>query len=481
MRIPYYDLVGPEQLDLVHDMSMRILEEAGLAFYDDESLSILREHGAAVGDDSVVRFDRGLIEEYVSHAPAEFMHTARNPVKSIVIGGDHIAFAPAAGPPFVLDPVDGRRQATLDDLVNFIKLTMVSPYLHSQGTEIVVPNDVPFHERALDITYAHIKHGDMPIMGHYPIGLAAEDSLEMARILFGSAAMETTHVMHCTVNVSSPRRLDGRMLGTLKAYAGANQIVMMTPFILAGAMGPATILGTVAQANAEALAGIAFTQMVRKGAPSIFGPFLAVIDLQSGSPVFGAAESTLAQFVLAQLARRYRLPFRAAGTYVSSKIADSQAGYEGAMSMLPSMLCGPNYVLHAAGWLENGLTTGYAKFMLDCELLGVLQRLAAGIDWDEDEWAMDSILAVPPGGHHLGTEHTFSRFRTAFHRTPLFDAESFETWSLKGSLDATTRASGALAEAFGRYEPPPLDEAIDEELGDYMERRRGQIDPAAFQ
>ncbi len=264
MRVPTYEVASPDQLDEIHDMSMRILEEAGIAFYDEESLSILREHGATVDADSIVRFDRNLIESYIARTPTQWEHTARNPDKSVIIGGDHVVFAPVVGPPFVHDIERGRRESTYEDLINFIKLTNSTPYLHSQGSEIVVPGDIPFHERALDITYAHIKYGDMPIMGHYQLGITAEDSLALATVAFGQSTMDNNHMLLAVINVSSPRRLDDRMLGTLKSYARAHQALVITPFILAGAMGPAAVLGTVAQANAEALATIAFAQMVRE-------------------------------------------------------------------------------------------------------------------------------------------------------------------------------------------------------------------------
>jgi trimethylamine--corrinoid protein Co-methyltransferase len=272
------------------------------------------------------------------------------------------------------------------------------------------------------------------------------------------------------------------MLGTIRAYAGSNQALVLTPFILAGAMGPAAILGTVAQANAEVLGALVYAQLVNPGTPCIYGPFLATIDLQNGSPVFGSAESLLAQALCSQMARRYDMPFRAAGTYASSKLPDMQAGYEGVMAMLPSILARPNFVLHAAGWLENGLTTSYEKFAMDLELCGVLLALAKGVSWVEDEWALDAILnEVPPGGHHLGTQHTMERFRTAFHRTPLFDHDSFAQWEAAGARDSTTRATAAWQHLLETYEDPGLDEGIDAELQDFMERRRREIDPTEFQ
>ncbi len=479
-RLPLYALASPEQEDEIHERSVRILEEVGVAFYEDEALARLRSHGVDVDDDHVARFDRELIAEYVAKAPAGFVHSSRNPANNVTIGGDHMAFTSVAGPPFVYDVEQGRRASTLEDLHNFVKLAQLSPYLQISGTETVTPGDVPFHERALDITFAHFLYSDKPIMGHYPIGVSAADSVAMARIVFGER-MDDEHVLMGVVNISSPRRLDDRMLGLLHVYAKARQALVITPFILAGAMGPAAILGTVAQANAEALATIAYTQMVQAGTPCIYGPFLAVVDLQSGAPVFGGAESMLAQFLVAQMARRYELPFRGAGQYVSSKVPDIQAGYEAVMSGLPSMMCKANFILHAAGWMENGLTASYEKFLLDLELAGMYQRFAAGVSWDEDEWAMDALLSVLPGGHHLGTEHTMARFRTAFHRTSYLDHKSYEQWSTDGAVWAHDVAAAGWRTKLEEYEQPPLQPGVEEALQDYMARRRPEIDPAAFQ
>lgn len=482
MALPPYDITTEEQVAAIHDASMRILEEAGIAFYDDESLRILADHGADVGDGSIVRFDRDLVAEYLAACPSSFTHTARNRDRSVEIGGSAMVFAPVGGPPYVHDRAGGRRLAQLDDLVTFIKLTQATPYLQCQGSEIVVPNDVPFHERGLDIVYSHFRYGDKPVMGHYPIGVSARDSVDMARIVFGGDVVATHHVLLATINVSSPRRLDDRMLGALKVYARANQIVMITPFILAGAMGPASILGSVAQANAEALAGIVFAQMVRRGTPCIYGPFLAVTDLRTGAPSFGTAETILAQYLTAGMARSYGLPFRASGAYTSGKYPDSQSGIEAALSLYSSLLTQPNFVLHAAGWMESGLTTSYEKFMLDLDVLGSFHRYARGVSWDDGEWAFDAVLhEVAPGGHHLGTRHTLERFREAFHRPELFDNDSFETWSAAGATSAEERASVAWRRLLDRYERPPLDDAVDDQLIEFMARRRTEIDPAAFQ
>jgi trimethylamine--corrinoid protein Co-methyltransferase len=470
--LPIYELVDAERIAMIHDKSMQILEEAGIAFYDEEARQILRNCGARVEGD-IAYLDRALIAEYLRHVPRQFTLQARNPANNVVIGGKHMTFLPVYGPPFVRDLAHGRREATLADLQNFIKLTMMTPYLHHQGGVIVEPMDLPFHTRHMDIIYAHMRYGDRGFMGASTEGYTALDSIAMSRILFGSRMDEPDPCIFCTINVSSPRRLDDKMLGTIKAFAGAKQGVMMTPFILSGAMGPAAIAGTVAQLNAEALAGIVFTQMVNPGTPCIYGSFQAVVDLQSGAPVFGAPESQLSLYISAQMARHYGIPFRSAGMYASSKIADAQSAYESMMAMLPGIMARVNLILHAAGWLENGLVAGYEKFVLDCEVLGMLHTYLRGVDWSDEGWAMDSILhEVPPGGHHLGTAHTMRNFRTAFYRADVFDYTAAEAWQIAGARDSEARAAQKVSALLRDYELPPFDEGIDEELQAYMARRK---------
>lgn len=481
-RIESYPIASTEQVDEIHRRSLQILQEVGIAFYDDGAVARLKQHGVDVDDEMVARFDPELVMDYVAKAPSEFVWRARNPERNLVIGGDHIAFGAVVGPPYIDDLKNGRRSSTYDDLVTTIKLTSALDALHFQTAETVVTGDIPFHERALDLMYAHVVYGDKPIMGHYSLGITAYDSVEMAKIAFGEDVVANEHVLVGVINISSPRRLDDRMLGTIEEYASANQALCITPFILAGAMGPASILGTIVQSNAETLAGIAYTQMVNPGTPCVYGPFLASVDLQSGSPVMGSAESALTNLMSSQLADLYDLPFRPAGAYVSSKVPDVQTGIEAALSMVPSMLSRPNFVLHAAGWMENGLTTSLEKIVLDAELLGVMLRLAEGVSWDEEEWAMDAIVnEVPPGGHHLGTQHTLDRFRTAFHRAELFDYDGYETWKAAGGTSAQERATAKVDAVLDAYVQPAIDDAIVAAMKDYMGRRRSEIDPADFQ
>jgi len=470
-RLPVYELASAESVEMIHQTSLRILSEVGIAFYDAESQDILREHGVEVRDD-IATFDPALIEHYISLAPSEFTQLARNPARNVTLGGDRLCFAPVYGPPFVLDLDRGRREARLVDFQNFVKLAYLNPFIHHSGGTIVEPTDEPVPTRHLDMLYSHIVYSDKAFMGSVTSAENAADSVAMAEIVFGREAIQQQPALLSLINVSSPRRLDDRMLGALKVYARAGQATVITPFILSGAMAPVTVAGTLVQQNAEALAAIAFAQMCRPGVPVVYGSFQTNIDLQSGSPVFGSPESQVALYASAQMARRYRLPFRSGGMFASSKIPDAQAGYESIMTMLPAVLARTHFVLHAAGWLENGLTAGYEKFVLDCEVLGMFHTLLKGLDLSEDALALDSIRTVPPGGHHLGTEHTMRRFRDAFYRADLFDYNSAEQWALNGSPDSFQRANAQVKGLLRSYEAPPLDPAIDEALQDFIARRK---------
>ena len=478
-NVPTYDILTEEQVLQVHDKTMQILEEGGIAFIYDEAIDILRKHGAKIHNDYVVTFDRELVMEYLSKVPSQYTWSARDPNKDVILGDKYACFAPVAGPPFVQDIEHGRRPSTHEDYLNFLKLSHMTPYLHTSGAEIVVPSDIPITERHLETFYSNLTHSDKPTMGIYHTGFTGADSVAMAKIVFGEQAMREKHYLHCIVNVSSPRRLDDRMLSLIIEYASANQIVNVTPFILSGAMGPVSILGTVAQLNAETIAGIIFAQMVNEGTPCVYGSFQSVVDLQSGAPVMGAPESQIALYMSAQMARHYKIPFRAAGNYASSKITDAQAAYESAISIGPSMLSQPNFILHAAGWLESGLTAGYEKFVLDLETLGMYDTFLRGINWDDDQWAMDAIInEVKPGGHFLGSVHTMKHFKTAFYRAELFDYDAGETWQANGALNSEQRANKKYKEMLTRYEKPHLDDAIEAELRDYIERRKPEITTA---
>ncbi|MCA9970263.1 MAG: trimethylamine methyltransferase family protein [Anaerolineales bacterium] len=475
-NLPVYEILDPAGLDRIHQASLEILSDVGIDFYDAEACAILQQHGARVVD-STVFFDRDMVGEYVAKAPRQFTQLARNPDRNVTLGGHHLCFAPVYGPPFVHNNDRGRREATLADFENFVRLTYLTPYLHHSGGTIVEPTDEPTHTRHLDMLYSHIKYSDKPFMGSVTSAANAADSVRVAELLFGADAIRESPALLSLINVSSPRRLDDRMLGALKVYARARQAVIITPFILSGAMAPVSIAATVAQLNAEALAAIVLVQAINPGSPVVYGAFQTNIDLQSGAPVFGSPESQLALFASAQLARQHGLPFRSGGMFASSKIPDAQAAYESVMVMLPTILARVNFVLHAAGWLEGGLTAGYEKFILDVQLLGMFHKFLEGIDLSDNGLAMDAIREVPPGGHHLGTAHTMANFRHAFHRASLFDYNSFEQWAEEGAQDASQKANAEWKRLLRDYEAPPLDPAVDEAIQSFIARRKAEIEP----
>lgn len=475
-NLQIYEMATEEGLDRIHKASMEVLSEVGIAFYDEESVAILKENGVEVRDD-IAYFDPAHVESLVAKAPSTFTQLARNADNNIVVGGNHLCFAPVYGPPFVHNLDRGRREATLADFQNFVRLAYLSPYIHHSGGTVVEPTDEPVESRHLDMVYSHIKYSDKAFMGSVTSAENAADSVKMVEILFGAEKIRENPALLSLINVSSPRRLDDRMLGALKVYARAGQALLITPFILSGAMAPVSIAGTVVQQNAEALAGIAFTQMINPGNPVVYGSFQTTVDLQSGAPVLGSPESQISLYVGAQLARRYGLPFRSGGMFASSKIPDAQSAYESVMIMLPAVLARVNFVLHAAGWLENGLAAGYEKFVLDCEILGMFHKFLQGLDLSDEALAMDSIRSVAPGGHHLGTPHTLEHFRTAFYRAELFDYNSAEQWQEEGSQTAAQRANTQYKKLLREYEAPELDEAIDEELQAFMAKRKEEIKP----
>lgn len=476
-KLPVYNLLGDEAIEKIHQVSLEILSNVGIAFYDDESQAILKENGVHVDSEGIAFFDPAMVSDYLAKCPSHFTQLARNPQNNVVIGGEHICFAPVYGPPFVHDLDKGRREAKLADFVNFVKLSYLSPYLHHSGGTVVEPTDEPTHTRHLDMVFSHIKYSDKPFMGSVTSAANAADSVAMAEIVFGKEAMQQNPALLSLINISSPRRLDDRMLGAVKVYARARQALIITPFLLSGAMAPVAVAGTCAQLNAEAIAGIIFAQMVNPGTPVVYGSFQTNIDLQSGAPVFGSPESQLALYVSAQLARKHNLPFRSGGMFASSKLPDAQAAYESVMVMLPTVMARVNFVLHAAGWLENGLVAGYEKFVLDCELLGMFHKYLQGLDLSDEGFALDSIRSVAPGGHHLGTDHTMRHFRTAFYRAELMDYNSYEQWMLDGGQDSTVRANAKWKQLLRNYEAPPLDPAVEEALVEFMNRRKIEIKP----
>jgi trimethylamine--corrinoid protein Co-methyltransferase len=384
-------------------------------------------------------------------------------------------FAPVYGPPFVADLDQGRREATLEDFQNFIKLTYASPQLHHSGGTVVEPNDIDVRERHLDMLLSHITLNDKAFMGSVTHADNARDTVTMAEIVFGADVIRQNPAVIALINASSPLRFDDRMFSALEVYAQARQAVIVTPFIIAGAMSPATLAATLAQQNAEALFGICYAQMLNPGTPVVYGSFLANIDMRSGSPCFGTPENALALYAGAQMARHYNLPYRSGGNFTASRIPDAQAGYESAGTIWPTVQANTNFVLHAAGWLEGGLIAGYEKFILDLEMIGIVTRYANGIGLTDEDFAWDAFAEVGPGNHFLGSQHTMRHYDTAFYAHQVFNMDNYEKWEAEGSIDTYQRANNIWKQKLRIYEAPALEESIAEELRDFVELRRSEI------
>ncbi len=473
-RVPVYEVLDEAGLEMIHEASLALLEEVGIEFRDAEAAAMWKDAGADV-ERFRVRIPRQLLMMLVAKNPSLFTVHARNPERSTVIGGNNVAFAPTYGSPFVYDFNNERRYGTLDDLHQFHKLAYLSPVIHNTGAVVCEPVNSPVPKRHLHITYSAIKHSDKPFMGPVTAPERAADAVRMAKIVFGDEFVDQHTVMISLVNCNSPLVWDETMLGALKIYARANQAVIVAPFVLAGANTPASAMGATVQLNAEALAGIAFGQLCRPGAPMIYGHFIAAVSMKSGAPMAGTPELALMNYVIGQLVRKYRLPMRSSGMLCGAKTVDAQAAYESVQTMWPVLLCGANYVMHAAGWMEAGLAASFAKFVLDAEQIEMFYKFGLGPQFDDFEDALKTVREVGPGSHYLGTEHTQSHFQTAFFIPELADNNSFEQWQLDGSKDATTRALETARRMLDSYEPPSLDPAIDEALLAFIREREAVL------
>lgn len=473
--IPTFDVLGEEGLLRIERAIDRLLAETGLDFRDDpESLNLWRKAGARVDGDRV-RFEPGMLREILKTAPREFTQHARNPANSVRIGGNNLVMAPSYGSPFVMDLDNGRRFGTLQDFENFIKLGQSSPWLHHSGGTICEPTDIAVNKRHLDMIYAHIRYSDRAFMGSVTAEERAEDSIDMARILFGEAFVAENCVIMGNFNANSPLMWDGTMTKGLRAYARAGQATVLVPFILGGAMGPVTTAGAIAQAMAEAMAGCALAQLERPGAPVVLGNFLSSMSLRSGSPTFGTPEPAIGSMVVGQLTRRLGLPLRCAGNFTNSKLPDAQAMMEGTMSMLSAVQCGSNFTLHSAGFLDGLLSMSYEKFVMDCDLAGAIHAYCRGVVVDDNTLAEDAFAEVGPGNHFFGCAHTLANYETAFWDSELSDNEPYEKWDLNGRDDHATRANRLWKRRLAAYTAPALDEGTDEALRDFMARKKAEM------
>lgn len=482
--LPYFDPLNEEELQKLEAQVDWVLENVGIAFRDDPAaLDIWRRAGVTPGGThgDLIKADAKWIRELCAKAPRQFTQHARNPERSVVIGGQNQVFAPVYGAPFVRDLEGGRRYATYADFEKLLKLTHMHPNLHHGSLVIAEPTDIPVSKRHLDMVFAHMTLSDKPHLGAITEKARAQDTVDMVEILFGAERMETDVCIMANVNTNSPLLVDKVASEAIQVYSSRGQAMIATPFVLTGAMGPVSTAAAVAQAMAEAMMCCAFAQLVRPGAPFVMGNFLSSMSLKSGAPTFGMPEPVMSNYAIGQLARRLGLPLRCGGSLTASKIEDAQAAYESADSMHSTVMAGSNFTLHAAGWLEGGLVTGFEKLIMDADRLGGYQKLSGGgLETDANAFARDAYDEVEPGGHFLGSAHTMRNYQTAFYEPQLSDSENVESWEEGGSKDMRRRAFDRWNEMLNQYQAPPMDEAKKEELAAYVARRKEEIPDAWY-
>jgi len=471
------NILPPEAEEQVHRATLKILREHGVIFEDERALDLFRKAGLKVDDaQQRVFFPPEFVEQQIGKAPAQFTIQARNRNNDVIIGGDHLVFAPVSGPPFVADREGGRRDGTLDEQNNLVRLSEVIDVMHHGCPEVAV-KDLPVETRHLDILYHQIRLSAKGMIGDAWSTERARDHIDMMAIVFGGREkIAERPVLIGIINSNSPLRYDSNMAEGLIEYAAAGQVNVITPFIMAGATSPVTLAAAVAQQNAECLAAIVLAETVRPGAPVMYGSFLTGLEMRTGAPAFGRPEAALGILSSAQMARRYSLPCRAGGVLTNSKVPDAQAGWEKMMQLWPIVLGGCHYVLHGAGWLDGGLTASFEAMVLDAEMLEMLPRFFAGVPVSDETLALDVIAHVGAGGHFLGEEHTRKHFKTEFHFPNLADTEAYESWVKKGRMDADARATVRWKKLLSSYQEPKLDPAVDEELRDFVARRKRAIE-----
>ncbi|MCC1492558.1 trimethylamine methyltransferase family protein [Cognatishimia sp. F0-27] len=478
-NIPNLDILNEEALEIIEANAEILLEEIGVNFVNNPAaLDRWRAAGATVEGERV-RLPKGLARSLCATAPAAFTQHARNPERSVEIGGRSLVLAPVYGPPFVHCMEKGRRYATMEDFENFVKLGYMSKWLHHSGGTVCEPTDIAVNKRHLDMLLAHMTLSDKPFMGSVTEPSRAQDSVDMAEILFGKEFVQQNTVMTSLININSPLTFDDVMMGALEVYAKNNQAAIISPFIVGGAMAPVSVAGTLTQVLAEVLAGIAYAQIIRPGAPVIMGTFVTSIDMNSGAPTFGTPEAAHITYGAGQLARRLGLPYRSAGSFNGSKLPDAQAAYETANSLNVGLLAGVNFMLHACGWMEGGLVSSYEKFVMDADQLGTLHHLAKGVQIDENAQAMDAIREVGPGGHYLGCAHTQANFKSAFWRSDLLDYKPYETWVEEGGRDSASFATQRWKKQLESYRKPEMDPATEAALRDYVAEKKASM-PDSF-
>ena len=482
--LPFFDPLDQDQLEKLEAQVDWMIENIGVAFRDDPvALDIWRKAGVEPTGEhgDLIKADAQLIRDLVAKAPSEFVQHARNPERSVTIGGNHQVFAPIYGAPFVRDLEKGRRYAEFSDYEALLKLVYMHPNLHHGSFVICEPTDIPVSKRHLDMVFAQMTLSDKPFLGAITEMSRAQDTVDMIDILFGADRLERDVCIMANVNTNSPLLVDRVVSQAVQVYSGRGQAMVVTPFILTGAMGPVSTAASVCQAVVESMMVCAFAQLIRPGAPFVMGNFLSSMSLRTGAPTFGMPEPVLSNYMIGQLSRRLGLPLRCGGSLTASKIEDAQAAYESADSMHSTMLAGSNFTLHAAGWLEGGLSTGYEKLIMDADRLGGYQKLlGVGLQDDDNAFARSAFEEVAPGGHFLGSAHTMANYSDAFYEAQLSNSDNVENWEAGGAKDMRQRAFERWNHMLGEYQPPALDAAKREELEAYVARRKEELPDAWY-
>ncbi|MGB7260780.1 MAG: trimethylamine methyltransferase family protein [Albidovulum sp.] len=480
VRNPYrpMEVISADQVEVIHEKSLMVLRDIGLKVDSVVARALLRAAGADIDDDNHrVRFDPAMVDEMLTGIPEGFTIHARNPDKSVYVGGNSLTFATVCGPSFVSDLDRGRRAGTLEDVRNFVKLSASLNIFHHEGGAGCEPLELPPETRHLDMMLAQTTLCDK---GWQPCWMntadRARDCIEMAMIALGTdeEGLRARPGILGGVNTNSPLLFDDGQAEAVIEFARAGQPVHITPFTLAGAMSPVTIGGSLVQQNAEALAGIVLGQAACRGAPVFYGHFTSNVDMKTGSPAFGTPEYAKSVIASGQMARRYRLPIRSSNT-TASPCVDLQATYESDMSVMACVQGHINVMMHAGGWLEGGLTCSFEKLILDAEILQMQAAFLDPLDLSDAEIGMEAIAEVGPSGHFFGTAHTLERYQTEFYTPMLSDWRNYETWRDDGAKSATQRANRIWKDLLASYEKPPIDPAIEEQLEAYVARRKESI------
>lgn len=475
-KIPAYELLTDAALARIEDQTDWILTKIGVEFRGDhEALELFAASGAQV-DGERVRFEPGHARALCSTAPLEFKLHSPDPARTVTLGGDNIVLMPGYGSPFVSDLTNGRRYATLEDFRNFIKLTYSSPALHHSGGTVVEPTDVPVNKRHLDMLLAHLTLSTKPFMGSVTAPDRAQDSIDMARLVFGGDVMEYNAVMQANINVNSPLVFDDTMSSALRIYAEANQCVCISPAIFAGAMGPLSPAAVAAQTLAEVMVGIALAQLVRPGCPVVMGSFHSNMNLRTGALTFGSAEANMVTMALSQLGRRLGVPVRSGGGQITASNApDGQAMQDSTGAMWSTLLSGAHQVWHAAGWLEGGLVMSYEKFIMDVDHCGAMLKLLQGFDVDDEAFGRDAYLETGPGENFLSTSHTLRHYKSANFEPQIPDAGPFETWTENGALTSDQRATARWRQMLDDYQQPEMNPGTKAALEGFVSERKASM------